>query len=47
MQLMHHKAAVLWFTGLPGAGKSTIANLVEASLDARSVHALMLDDDNV
>ena len=29
-RLMHHRPAVLWFTGLPGAGKSTIANLVEA-----------------
>ena len=46
-QLMHHKPAVLWFTGLSGAGKSTIANLVEAGLNARGVHTLMLDGDNV
>lgn len=46
-QLMHHKPAVLWFTGLSGAGKSTIANLVEANLHARGVHTLMLDGDNV
>jgi bifunctional enzyme CysN/CysC len=46
-QLMHHKPAVLWFTGLSGAGKSTIANLVEAGLHARGVHTLMLDGDNV
>jgi bifunctional enzyme CysN/CysC len=45
--LMHHKPAVLWFTGLPGAGKSTIANLVEAALHARGVHTLLLDGDNV
>jgi len=45
--LMHHKPAVLWFTGLPGAGKSTIANLVEAGLHARGVHTLLLDGDNV
>jgi len=45
--LMHHKPAVLWFTGLSGAGKSTIANLVEAGLHARGVHTLMLDGDNV
>jgi len=45
--LMHHKPAVLWFTGLPGAGKSTIANLVEAGLHARGVHTVMLDGDNV
>ena len=46
-QLMNHKPAVLWFTGLSGAGKSTIANLVEAGLHARGVHTLLLDGDNV
>ena len=46
-RLMHHKPAVLWFTGLSGAGKSTIANLVEAELHTRGVHTLMLDGDNV
>jgi bifunctional enzyme CysN/CysC len=45
--LMQHKPAVLWFTGLSGAGKSTIANLVEATLHARGVHTLLLDGDNV
>jgi bifunctional enzyme CysN/CysC len=45
--LMHHKPVVLWFTGLSGAGKSTIANRVEAALHARGVHTLMLDGDNV
>lgn len=45
--LMHHRPAVLWFTGLSGAGKSTIANLVEAELHARGVHTIMLDGDNV
>jgi bifunctional enzyme CysN/CysC len=44
---MRHKPAVLWFTGLSGAGKSTIANLVEAGLHARGVHILMLDGGNV
>jgi bifunctional enzyme CysN/CysC len=38
---------VLWFTGLPGAGKSTIANLVKAALHARGAHTIMLDGDNV
>src|SRR6185312_14374097 len=47
IELMHHRPAVLWFTGLSGAGKSTIANLVEAGLHARGVHTLMLDGDNV
>jgi len=46
-RLMHHKPAVLWFTGLSGAGKSTIANLVEAGLHARGIHTLLLDGDNV
>jgi bifunctional enzyme CysN/CysC len=46
-RLMQHKPAVLWFTGLPGSGKSTIANLVEAGLHARGVHTIMLDGDNV
>ena len=45
--LNHHKPAVLWFTGLSGAGKSTIANLVEVELHSRGVHTLLLDGDNV
>jgi bifunctional enzyme CysN/CysC len=45
--LMHHRPAVLWFTGLPGSGKSTIANLVESALHARGVHTILLDGDNV
>jgi bifunctional enzyme CysN/CysC len=45
--LMRHKPAVLWFTGLPGSGKSTIANLVEAGLHKRRVHTVLLDGDNV
>ena len=36
-----------WFTGLSGAGKSTIANLVERGLLARGVHTYLLDGDNV
>ena len=46
-ELMHQKPAVLWFTGLSGAGKSTVANLVEAGLHARGIHTIMLDGDNV
>ncbi|MBA2466159.1 MAG: sulfate adenylyltransferase subunit CysN [Sphingomonas sp.] len=41
------KPAVLWFTGLSGAGKSTIANLVEQKLVARGRHTFLLDGDNV
>ena len=39
--------AVLWFTGLSGSGKSTIANLVEKKLVARGQHTFLLDGDNV
>jgi len=38
---------ILWFTGLSGAGKSTIANLVEGKLAALGCHTYMLDGDNV
>jgi bifunctional enzyme CysN/CysC len=41
------KPAVLWFTGLSGAGKSTIANLVEKKLAARGRHTFLLDGDNI
>jgi bifunctional enzyme CysN/CysC len=41
------KPCVLWFTGLSGAGKSTIANLVEEKLHALGAHSYMLDGDNV
>src|SRR6185437_3055409 len=41
------KPAVLWFTGLSGAGKSTIANLVEKRLHAMGRHSMVLDGDNV
>ena len=41
------KACVLWFTGLSGAGKSTIANLVEKQLLALGQHTYLLDGDNV
>ena len=46
-KLKAQRPVILWFTGLPGAGKSTIANLVEAQLHARGVHTTMLDGDNV
>jgi bifunctional enzyme CysN/CysC len=41
------KSAVLWFTGLSGAGKSTIANLVEKKLHSLGKHTYTLDGDNV
>jgi bifunctional enzyme CysN/CysC len=45
--LMNQKPAVLWFTGLSGAGKSTIANLVDKKLVRMNRHTLLLDGDNV
>ena len=42
-----HPPLVLWFTGLSGAGKSTIANLVEQRLFAEGLHSTLLDGDNV
>jgi bifunctional enzyme CysN/CysC len=43
----NQNAAVLWFTGLSGSGKSTIANLVEKKLQAQGRHTYILDGDNV
>ena len=45
--LKGQKPAVLWLTGLSGAGKSTIANLVEKRLAAEGRHTYLLDGDNV
>jgi bifunctional enzyme CysN/CysC len=46
-QLKRQKPVILWFTGLSGSGKSTIANLVEQRLYARDKHTMILDGDNV
>jgi len=43
----HQRPGVLWFTGLSGSGKSTIANLVEQRLYDRGRHTYTLDGDNV
>ncbi|OYX75761.1 MAG: adenylyl-sulfate kinase [Rhizobiales bacterium 32-66-11] len=45
--LKHQRPAVLWFTGLSGSGKSTVASLVEKKLYAAGRHTYMLDGDNV
>lgn len=45
--IKRQRPAVLWFTGLSGAGKSTIANRVERRLHALGYHTMMLDGDNV
>ncbi|MBV9978096.1 MAG: sulfate adenylyltransferase subunit CysN [Hyphomicrobiales bacterium] len=47
IRLKGHSPALVWFTGLSGAGKSTIANALEARLNAMGVHTLLLDGDNV
>jgi bifunctional enzyme CysN/CysC len=46
-RLKDQKPAVLWLTGLSGAGKSTIANLVEKKLASMNRHTFLLDGDNV
>jgi bifunctional enzyme CysN/CysC len=43
----HQKPSVLWFTGLSGSGKSTVANIVDKKLFARGRHTYTLDGDNV
>lgn len=42
-----HRPAVLWFTGFSGSGKSTLSHAVEEALVQRSIHAYVLDGDNV
>lgn len=42
-----HRGVVVWFTGLSGAGKSTIAAAVEQELTARGLHTYSLDGDNI
>ncbi|MGN6147159.1 MAG: sulfate adenylyltransferase subunit CysN, partial [Rhizomicrobium sp.] len=46
-EMKGQKPAVLWFTGLSGSGKSTIANLVERKLFAQGRHTYLLDGDNI
>lgn len=46
-EIKHQRPALLWFTGLSGSGKSTIANLVEKKLFALNRHSFLLDGDNV
>jgi bifunctional enzyme CysN/CysC len=46
-RLKHQKPMLLWFTGLSGAGKSTIANLVQKKLYALGKHSFLLDGDNI
>ena len=46
-KLNGHRGAVLWFTGLSGAGKSSIANAVDLELNRREFRTYLLDGDNV
>jgi bifunctional enzyme CysN/CysC len=46
-KLKNQKPVLLWFTGLSGSGKSTIANLVEKKLHRMNRHTFLLDGDNV
>jgi bifunctional enzyme CysN/CysC len=46
-RVKNQHSAVLWFTGLSGAGKSTIANLVEKKLFRMNRHTFLLDGDNI
>ena len=47
VQLKGHPPCIVWFTGVPAAGKSTIANLVESRLHRLGLHTYLLDGDNV
>lgn len=42
-----YRAGVFWFCGLSGSGKSTIASSLELSLNARGIHSVVLDGDNL
>lgn len=42
-----HKPCLIWFTGLSGSGKSTIANLLEKELFKQKIHTYSLDGDNL
>jgi bifunctional enzyme CysN/CysC len=46
-RLKHQHSRLLWFTGLSGAGKSSIANLVQKKLYALGKHSFLLDGDNI
>ena len=46
-QLNGHRGCVVWFTGLSGCGKSTVANLVDQKLHQRGARSYVLDGDNV
>ena len=45
--IKHQKPCLLWFTGLSGSGKSTVANALDVALHQRGYHTFLLDGDNV
>ncbi|MEH3145388.1 MAG: adenylyl-sulfate kinase [Methylobacterium frigidaeris] len=47
VKLLHQQAAILWFTGLSGAGKTTTANLLQNELHASGRNTYILDGDNL
>lgn len=46
-KLNNHKSYVLWFTGLPGSGKTTLSMEIERKLYEYSIHCFLLDGDNI
>ena len=46
-KLNGHSGGVVWFTGLSGSGKSTVANAVDGKLHQMGIHTFLLDGDNV
>ena len=46
-QLNGHRGCVVWFTGLSGCGKSTVANELDHRLHERAIHSTVLDGDNI
>lgn len=46
-RLKGHRGCVVWFTGLSGSGKSTVANAVDVMLNERAIHTFLLDGDNI
>ena len=46
-RIKNHKSCILWFTGLSGSGKSTVAHKLEHTLNQNNIHTYVLDGDNV
>ena len=46
-KLNGHRGACIWFTGLSGSGKSTIANELERQFNSDTIHSFLLDGDNI